>query len=143
MKTNYQGAIERISVIAGSHPQVHSADNGRELEFDVAKTDLWPRFFMVTVNGPIQGGEGSVELSINLDLILADRLKTDRSNVLDVMNTTHAALTDILAQLNKERLIRLTDSFQLDPLYDFQDTQTAGWRVRVRVYLDQGFNCYM
>lgn len=142
MKTNYKGAIERINTVALAHPQVNSADDGRELEFDVNKANQFPRVFIKTVDSPIVGGEGSVDLSVNFDILVADRFKPDRSNVVDVMNLTHSVLTDILATLNKERLIRVSDGFALSPLYDYHDSQVGAWQTRIRVYLDQGFNCY-
>jgi hypothetical protein len=142
MKRNYQGAIERIKTVALAHPQIKSADTGRELEFDVTKNNTWPRFFARTENSPITGGLGTVELSVNLTFLLMDRLKADRSNVQDVLNSNHAILTDVLATLNKEQLIRVEDNLTMEPLYDYQDSQTAGWQVGVRVYLDSGFQCY-
>lgn len=142
MKRNYQGVVNRIKEIAEAHPQINSADDGRELEFDTKKTNLWPRLFLRTEASPIVGGLGSVELSVDFTILLMDRLNTERSNVIDVMNMTHSALTDVLAVLNKEQLIRVSDNPTMTPLYDYQDTQTSGWQVGIRVYLDSGFECY-
>lgn len=142
MKRNYQGVLERIKTVALAHPQVKSADDGRELEFDVKKTNVWPRVFIRTDSSNVVGGEGTVELSIVFTILVMDRLEADRSNVVSVMNETHSILTDILATLNKEQLIRVTDNPIITPLYDYQDSQSSGWQVPVQVYLDQGFECY-
>lgn len=142
MKRNYQGVTERIKTVALAHPQVNSADIGRELEFDTKKNNVWPRFFVRVEDAPIVGGQGSVELRVNLTFLIMDRLKADRSNVEDVMNQNHSILTDILATLHKDRIVRAEDGFALSPLYDYQDTQTAGWQCPVRVYLETGFQCY-
>lgn len=142
MKRNYHGVLSRIKTVAEAHPQINSADDGRELEFDVNKNNTWPRFFVKTVNSPILGGLGTVELAVDFEFLLLDRLNTKRDNVVDVMNLCHSAMTDVLAVLNKEGYIRTTDNPTMTPLYDFQDSQTSGWRVPVRVYLDQGFQCY-
>jgi len=142
MKRNYQGVVNRVKTIALAHPQINSADDGRELEFDTTKTNQWPRFFMRTGTSPIVGGLGSVELSVNFTVLLMDRLNTKRDNTVDVLNLTHSALTDVLAVLNKEGLTRVSDGFTMSPLYDYQDTQTAGWQVDIKVYLDSDFQCY-
>lgn len=142
MKRNYQGVLNRIKVIALAHPQINSVDNGRDLEFDVTKSNQFPRFFIKTVDSPIIGGLGSVELVVNFAVLLVDRLNTKRNNTDDVMNLCHSAMTDVLATLNKEGLIRVSDSPTMSPLYDYQDSQTAGWQCGIRVYLDSGFDCY-
>jgi len=142
MKRNYQGITNRIKTVALAHPQISSADIGRELEFDVNKSNIWPRFFTRVDDAPIVGGQGTVELQIRLSLLLMDRLKPDRSNMEDIMNMTHSAMTDVLATLAKEQIVRLEDGFTLSPLKDYQDSQTAGWSVAVTVYLDSGFECY-
>lgn len=142
MKRNYQDVVNRIKAVALSHPDIYSADDGRELEFDTKKKIEWPRFFIRTETAPIVGGLGSVELSLNFTVLLMDRLNTDRQNVVEVMSKTHSAMIDVLATLNSEQLIRVTDNPILSPLYDYQDTQTAGWQVPIRVYLDMDFECY-
>ncbi len=142
MKRNYQGVLKRIEEIAIAHPQINSADNGRELELDVKKKNLWPRLFIRTETSPITGGQGTVELAVNFTILLVDRLNTNRTNVVDVMNMTHSAMTDVLAVLNKEQLIRVEDNLLMAPLYDIHDSGTAGWQVPIKVYLDQGFECY-
>ena len=142
MKRNYQGVLSRIKTVAEAHPQINSADDGRELEFDVNKNNTWPRFFVRTDSAPILGGLGSVELAVNFTFLLMDRVNTKRDNVVDVMNLCHSAMTDVLATLYNEGYIRTTDNPTLSPLYDYQDTQAAGWSVGVRVYLDSGFQCY-
>lgn len=142
MKRNYQGVLNEIKAVALAHPQINSADDGRELEFDTTKTNIWPRLFIRTEDGPILGGLGTVELSINFTILLMDRLNTARTNTNDVLNITHSALTDVLATLNKEGLIRVEDGLLMSPLYDYQDTQTSGWQVGIRVYLDSVFQCY-
>jgi len=142
MKRNYQGVVNRIKTVALAHPQINSADDGRELEFDVNKNNTWPRFFMKTINSPLVGGQGTVEISVGFEFLLMDRMKANRDNVIDVMNLCHSAMTDVLAVLNKEQLIYIADNPIMTPLYDYQDTQTSGWKIPVRVYLDQGFKCY-
>jgi len=142
MKRNYQGVLKRIKEIAEAHPQVNSADDGRELEFDTTKNNLWPRVFVRTEQSDIVGGEGSVELTVTFTLLVMDRMKSDRSNMVDVMNATHSILTDILATMNKEQLIRLTDNGTMTPLYDYADSQSSGWQIPVKVWLDVGFQCY-
>jgi len=142
MKLNYQGVLESIKTIALSHPQVNSADDGRELEFDVTKSNLWPRVFIRTETGDIVGGLGTVEVTQDFTLLCMDRLKTDRSNIVDVMGSTHTILTAILATLNKEQLIRIEDRLRLTPMYDYQDSQSSGWSVGIRVYLNAVFECY-
>ena len=142
MKRNYQGVLKRIKEIADAHPQINSSDDGRELEFDVKKSHQWPRAFIRTESSPVVGGLGSVELSVNFTLLVMDRLKTSRDNVVDVVGSTHSIMTDILATLNKEQLIRVEDGLTMQPLYDYADSQAAGWQVGIRVYLDDGFECY-
>ncbi len=142
MKRNYQGVINRIKEVALAHPQINSADEGRQLEFDTNKTNIWPRLFIRTDTAPIEGGLGSVELSVVFTILLMDRLNVKRDNTVDVLNLTHSALTDVLATLNKEGLIRVSNSMTMAPLYDYQDTQTSGWQVAIKVYLDSVFNCY-
>jgi len=141
MKRNYQGVVKRIKQVAEAHPQINSADDGRELEFDVGKKQLWPRVFIRTDSSDIIGGDGTVELTVNFTLLIADRLKANRDNIVDVLNTTHGAMTDILATLHKEQLIRL-DNKTATPLYDYQDSQSAGWSIPITVWLDDGFKCY-
>ena len=143
MKRNYLGVVSRIKEVALAHPQINSADDGRELEFDTTKKNIWPRFFIKTVVAPVLGGLGSVELAIDFSVLLMDRLNAKRNNTLDVMNLTHSVLTDVLATLNKEQLIRVEDNPTMAPLYDYHDTQTSGWQIaNLRVYLDSGFKCY-
>jgi hypothetical protein len=142
MKRNYQGVLNRIKEIAEAHSQVNSVDDGRELEFDTKKANLWPRVFIRTDEAGIVGGEGTVELTINFSLLVMDRLKIDRSNMTSAMNDTMRILTDILAVMNYEQLIRLTDNPTITPLFDYQDSQSSGWSVGVRVWLDEGFECY-
>lgn len=141
-KLNYQGVVERIKAIALAHPQVNSADDGRELEFDVAKTSLWPRVFIRTDGSGILGGQGTAEPYVTFSILVMDRLNTDRSNMIDAMNITHSIMLAFLATMNKEQLIRYETSPTMSPLYDYQDTQSAGWTVTVRVYLDVALLCY-
>lgn len=142
MKRNYQGVLERIKANALAHPQVKSADDGRELEFDVKKKNLWPRVFIRTDAGAIVGGEGTVELNVTFSILVMDRLDTKRLNTVDVLNETHSIMTDLLANLNKDQLIRVENGLTLTPIYDYQDSQSAGWTAVVMVYLDSGFVCY-
>lgn len=142
MKRNYQGVLERIEDIALAHPQVNSFDSGRDLEFDVNKTDLWPRVFIKTESSLVVGGQGTVELVVLFSMLVMDRLNTERTNVVSVLNQNHSIATDILATLHKEAITRVSDGATLNPLYDYQDTQTAGWGVSVRAYTDIGFECY-
>jgi hypothetical protein len=58
------------------------------------------------------------------------------------MNTTHSAMTDVLATLSYEQIIRKEDLRPMTPLYDYQDTQTSGWQIPVRAYIEKGFECY-
>ena len=142
MKRNYQGVLNRIKEISLAHPMVNSADDGRELEFDVKKNNLWPRVFIRTEQSDVVGGQGSVELSVTFSLLVMDRVKADRSNTVDVMGSTHSILTDILATMNKEQLIHLTDNPVITPQYDYSDSQSSGWVVPVKVWLDQGMQCF-
>ena len=142
MKRNYKGVLERIKEVALAHPQVKSADDGRELEFDVTKNNIWPRVFIKTTTSEILGGEGTVELTVGFVMLVMDRFNTKRTNVVDVLNSTHSILTDILATINKEQIIRVSDGFTMDPVYDYQDTQTGGWTITFDAYLDSGFECY-
>jgi len=142
MKRNYQGVLKRVKEIAEAHPQINSVDDGRELEFDTKKANLWPRFFIRTDRSDFLGGEGTVELSVTFSFLLTDRMKVDRSNMVDVMGRTHSIMTDVLAVMNKEQLVRVEDNWTLEPLYDYQDSQSSGWQVQLAVYLDQGFECY-
>ncbi len=142
MKRNYQGVLERIEAVALAHPQVKSSDAGRELEFDVAKKNLWPRAFIRTESGALLGGPGSVRMSQDFTLLIMDRMNTARTNAVDILNTTHTIIGDVLATLNNEQLIRFEDGITLTPLYDYQDSQSAGWSAGVRVYLDTVLQCY-
>jgi len=142
MNLTYQSVLNRIKTVAEAHPDVYSIDVGRELEFDIKKKHEWPRFFIKTVDSPIQGGLGTVEISVNFEFLLTGLVKKDRSDIVEVMNTCHSAMLAILATLHKDQVIRVTDNPVLRPLYDYQDTQTSGWRVPVRAYLDAGFTCY-
>lgn len=142
MRQTYQDVVSRIKVVAKAHPDIYSVDDGRELEFDIKKKHEWPRFFIRTETSPIVGGQGTVELSVNFTVLLMGLVNKERSNILDVMGATHSTMTDVLAVLNKEQLIRVTDNPIMSPLYDYQDTQTSGWQVPIRVYLSAGFQCY-
>jgi hypothetical protein len=142
MKLNYQDALKRIKTIAGAHSLVYSVDDGRELEFDTKRKNQWPRVFIRTDQSNFIGGEGTVVLTVTYTLLVMDKVKSDRSNIVEVMGKTHGIMTDILATMNKEQLIRLTDNGTLTPLYDYQDTQSSGWQIPVNVYLDIGFECY-
>ena len=142
MRQTYQDAVKRIKEVAMAHPGIYSADDGRELEFDIKKKHEWPRFFIRTETSPITGGLGSVEVSVNFTILLMGLVNKERSNIVDVMNATHSAMLDVLATLNKEQLIRVTDNPILSPLYDYQDTQTSGWECPIKTYLTADFECY-
>ena len=142
MRQTYQDAVKRIKEVALAHPKIYSADDGRELEFDIKKKHEWPRFFIRTETSPIAGGLGTVEVSVNFTVLLMGLVNKERSDIVEVMNTTHSAMLAVLATLNKDQLIRVTDNPVLAPLYDYQDTQTSGWQVPITVYLTAGFECY-
>lgn len=142
MKLNYQGVLERIKAVALAHPQINSADEGRELEFDVTKKNLWPRAFIRTETGQIVGGLGSVMMTQSFTMLIMDRLNTKRDNTVDVLNSTHTIMGDVLATLNSEQVIRFEDGITLTPLYDYQDSQSAGWQAVITVYLVQSVKCY-
>jgi hypothetical protein len=142
MKLNYQGVLERLKTVILAHPQVNSCDDGRELEFDVNKSELWPRGFIRTEASTLLGGLGSAELSCNFTILMMDRLNTDRTNVVDVMNSMHSILTDVMATLNSEQLIRIEEGIVFNPLYDYQDSQSAGWSVEIRTYIEGSLECY-
>ena len=142
MRQNYLDVVKRIKEVANAHSNVYSVDDGRELEFDTKKKNQFPRVFLRTDQSDIVGGEGTVELTVTFSILVMDRMKADRSNMVDAINTTHSILTDILATMNKEQLIRVTDNPTMTPLYDYQDSQSSGWQVGVKVWLDVGFQCY-
>ena len=142
MRQTYQDVVSRIKKVALAHPDIYSADDGRELEFDIKKKHEWPRFFIRTETSPIVGGQGTVEQSVNFVLLLMGKVKEDRTDILDVMGAIHADMSAVLATLNKEQMIRVTDNPVMSPLYDYGDTQTSGWQVPIRVYLTAGFECY-
>ena len=97
---------------------------------------------MCYVKGRSSRGLGTVEVSVNFTVLLQGLVKKDRSDIVEVMNTTHSAMLAVLATLNKDQLIRVTDNPVLSPLYDYQDTQTSGWECPIKVYLTAGFECY-
>lgn len=142
MKRNYQGVLKRLKEVADAHPQVNSVDDGRELEFDTTKDNIWPRVFIRTDRGTVVGGPGTAQAYIIFSMLCMDRMKADRSNMTDVMNLTHSVLMDILATCNKEQLIYFEDGLVLEPLYDYHDTQSSGWTVELLVPITEGFQCY-
>lgn len=142
MRQTYQDVVNRIKKVALAHPNIYSADDGRELEFDIKKKHEWPRFFIRTETSPITGGTGSVEVAVNFTVLLMGLVNKERTDIVEVMGITHSAMLAVLATLNKEQLIRATDNPVLSPLYDYQDTQTSGWQVAITVYLTAGFECY-
>ncbi len=143
MRLTYQDAINRIKTVANAHAKIYSVDDGRELEFDVKKKNLFPRFFIKTTSAPVIGGQGTVELAVDFTVLLVDRLNIERTNVIEVMSNTHEYMTAVLATLNKEQVIRVTDNPSMRPLYDYHDSQVAGWEIiGLRVYLESGFTCY-
>jgi hypothetical protein len=142
MKRTYQDVVNRIKEVANAHSGIYSVDDGRDLEFDVKKKHEWPRFFIKTVAAPILGGPGTVELGVDFVFLLMGRVNIDRSDIVEVMNTTHSAMTDVLATLSYEQIIRKEDLRPMTPLYDYQDTQTSGWQIPVRAYIEKGFECY-
>jgi len=142
MRQTYQDVVNRIKVVAMAHPDIYSVDDGRELEFDIKKKHEWPRFFIRTETSPIAGGLGSVEVSVNFTVLLTGKVNKERTDIVEVMNTTHTAMLAVLATLNADQLIRVTDNPVLAPLYDYHDTQTSGWQVPIKAYLTAGFECY-
>ena len=142
MRLTYQDVLNRIKVVAMAHPKIYSADDGRELEFDIKKKHEWPRFFIRTETSPITGGLGSVEVSVNFTFLIMGLVDKDRTDIVDVMGVAHATMLDVLATLNKEQIIRVTDNPILSPLYDYQDTQTSGWQCPIKAYITAGFECY-
>lgn len=141
MRQNYQEVVNRIKQIADSHPDIYSSDVGREFEFDIKKKHEWPRFFLRTEASNITGGLGSAETSVAFTMLVMGKVDKERSDIVEVMSQQHQTMLDILATMHKDQLIRIEDNPVLVPLYDYQDTQTSGWQVAVRVYLDASLQC--
>lgn len=142
MKRSYQDVIEQIKQIALAHPMVKSVDDGRDLEFDVKKNNVWPRVFIKTDSTAMLGGEGTAETTLLLSVLVMDRLNTKRSNIEDAINDTHGILLSLWATLNMHQLIRLDDNPTAEPRYDYHDSQSAGWETTMRVYMTGVIECY-
>ena len=142
MKQSYQDVLKKIEEVCLAHPLVKSADSGRELEFDFNKTNQFPRTFTRTEGANITAGEGSAQLNLTFTLLIMDRIKTDRSNVVDVLNNTLTIMLAILGTLHAEQISRLEDEPDIVPLYDYQDTQSGGWSVSFTVETDAVIQCY-
>lgn len=142
MKQSYQGVLKNIEAVVLAHPMVNSVDNGRELEFDVKKSSLFPRGFIRTIGGSVTGGHGSAEVTLNFSLLIADRLNTKRTNMVSALNDTHAIMLGVVGTLVREQLIDISGGLSLTPVMDYHDTQVAGWQFDFRVILDTGLQCY-
>jgi len=142
MKQSYQDVLKSIEEVCLAHPLIKSADSGRELEFDFSKNNQFPRSFVRTEGANISAGEGSAEVSITLTLLVMDRIKTDRSNMVDVLNNTFSILLAVLGTLHAKNISRLEEEPDIVPLYDYQDSQSGGWSVTITVPTDMVIQCY-
>jgi hypothetical protein len=142
MKRNYISVIEKVKEIALAHPQVNSAESGRELGLDTKKKDLFPKVYIDTVSSPFSIGQGSAEAVIVLNIKVVDKQNKNRSNIEDILNNTHVIFAEIVATLLKYQLIRYGDSITLEPIRDSHDSQVSGWMADVRTYPDVAFQCY-
>ena len=142
MQQTYQDVLNAVKTVIEAHPKVYSVDDGRELEFDTKKKIEWPRVFIRTDASPITAGQGSAQVWLNFTLLCTDKVKADRSDIVEVMSKCHEIMVAILATLNQQQLIYLEANYRLDPLYDYHDTQTSGWEVPIQVQLTGQIECY-
>ena len=89
MRQSYQSVLETVQGVFLARPQVNSVDNGRELEFDIKKYNLFPRVFIKTLDSPFNG-----RWEYNLEIMCLDRVNNDFNNLVDVMSLTKSILED-------------------------------------------------
>ncbi len=136
MKQSYQSVLETIQETFENRPQVNSVDNGRELEFDVTKSNLFPRVFIQTVSSPFNG-----RWEYNFEIMVMDRLNSERDNMIDIMSLTKSIVEDGISQLNFLNIINPI-GIVVTPVYDFQDSQSCGWQFPVTLFTEKGLECF-
>lgn len=136
MKQSYQSVLETVSEVFASRPQVASVDNGRDLEVDIKKNNLWPRVFIKTVDSDFNG-----RWEYNFEILCLDRVNNDFSNILDVMSLTHSIIEDGISQLSYLNIIDPV-GIVISPVYAFQDAESSGWTFPVTVFTEKGLECF-
>ncbi len=136
MKQSYQSVLETVQEVFQARPQVNSVDSGRELEFDIKKTNLFPRVFIKTIDSPFNG-----RWEYNFEIMCMERVNNDFSDMVDAMSLAKSILEDGISQLSFMNIIEPVGII-LTPVYSFQDTQASGWTFPVTVFTEKGLECY-
>lgn len=136
MKQSYQSVLETVKEVFESRPQVNSVDDGRDLEVDIKKKNLWPRVFIKTIDSEFNG-----RWEYNFEILCLDRVNNDFSNLDDVMSLTKSIIEDGISQLNFLNIINPV-GITVSPLYAFQDAESSGWTFPVTVFTEKGLECF-
>ena len=132
---SYYDTLKQVEEVFKAHPQVASVDAGDTLEFDIKKFDQFPKVFIETLTSRYEG-----RWVYAMQLVVCDLVNNDKNDITDTLNNCHAILVDGVSQLNR---LEMLDPGQVSmiPIYNFQDTQVAGWRLDVDILTQLGLEC--
>lgn len=128
--TTYLKIIDILKQFSVSHKQLNTFFSGKQYDFQ-AKENLYPALIVLPVNGIIQKGESEIVLNI----ILADLLKSDMSNLDDIYSDMFQIAQDIFATLNNSDIDIFIDEsgFSVESFQESMDDILAGWILTITI----------
>ena len=129
MKTKNQ--LKKIfSDFASSHLQINSFGYGEEFEQQANETAVYPLMWVLPNASTLSG----VQMNYSYRVIIADRVRKDESDEVDVESDTDLILKDCIAYLYKYALqndLKLADGITFNPFWEKWSDEVSGAYIDV------------
>lgn len=127
----FNQVITALQQLAESHYQIQSFGFGNIWDIeekDKLSNTHYPMMFATT--NPGKGGKGVLE--VNLKLLFFDLVKSDQSDINEVLSDQFSIMQDVLAQLKSPVYdFSVADTFSFDDFAEKFTRDVAGWEVNV------------
>lgn len=114
-----------FSALADAHLQINSFGYGQEFEQQAVEGVEYPLMWVVPLSSPLNG----VIYSRTYRIVIADRVRKDESDEIDVESDTDQILLDIVAYLYKygaQNQINLQDGQVIEPFWEKWSDEVTG-----------------
>ena len=126
----YNLIVDFVKNFTDNHAQLNTFYSGKLWNFQ-SKVNLYPSLVMLPVSSNVAKGEAFVTFNI----VIADILNKDRSNVDEIYSDTLQIAQDLFATLNNsdEDFFIADSGFTLDPFEEAFDDVLAGWIATITI----------
>lgn len=130
--TTYKDIVDMIEDFSNNHLQLNSFYSGKLWNFE-AEQNIYPALVILPTTSTIQ--RGTIQLTFNI--VIADILNSDKSNLDFIYSNTLQILTDLFSYLNNNdndtNYTILDEGFTAEPFEESFDDILAGWIGTVNI----------